>query len=80
MPALVMLGRVVRHGSPPRLTDEPAPRPADLPEIHPFNQGRWPSEEEQAARKKEIREQMRKMKRKNPKLYERLPLLHEADD
>ncbi|MDP3769009.1 MAG: hypothetical protein Q8S13_13415, partial [Dehalococcoidia bacterium] len=38
--------------------------------------GEWPSDDEIAARKVQVDEQMQKMKTKNPKLYERLPLLH----
>lgn len=45
--------------------------------IHPSNRGKWPSEEEMAARKREIRKQLERMKREHPRLYERLPLLHE---
>lgn len=47
------------------------------PRIHPSNQGRWPSEEEIAERKRKIRKQLERMKREHPRLYERLPLLHE---
>ena len=49
----------------------------DEPKISPFNQGRWPTPEEIEARKEEIRQQLRKMKRENPKLYKRMPLLHD---
>lgn len=47
------------------------------PKIHPLNRGKWPSEEEMAARKREVRKQLERMRREHPRLYERLPLLHE---
>ena len=68
------------HGEFPErsvLTDEERAAMRDEPRIHPFNQGTWPSDEDIAARQEQVREQMRRMKIKNPKLYKRLPLLHE---
>lgn len=47
------------------------------PKISEANKGQWPSDEEVAARQELVRQQMRKMKTKNPALYKRLPLLHE---
>ena len=87
MPALVMLGRLVRHSSQAVLTEERAPTPGSLSpleraasDIEEAVRSRWPTDEEIAARKKHVREQKRRMKRENPGLYKRLPLLHEADD
>lgn len=51
----------------------PLPRQAVDMQAQP---GEWPTDEAIAARKAQVDEQVGQMKTKNPKLYERLPLLH----
>lgn len=48
--------------------------------VSDFNIGVWPTDEQVAAERTKVRAMMRKMRVDNPRLYERLPLLHEEAD